>query len=202
MSILGDRTHLAGFVGRQTKNNALLLHVKDDQGADLFEVKQKGSAGVLFGFKNGGAGTYVVKAPGGELAVEIGKVTSCAMGTIEHSAGHGIVKSKDGTVLATIGGHTGEKRDDPWVHALTDAAGTSLGSISRLASTPTRHAESDLVEWFWQLEFPQYTSLKIPSFGVFLELDHPVDAALGDLLVAACVDTALAPRGYRAVPTG
>jgi hypothetical protein len=40
------------------------------------------------------------------------------------------------------------------------------------------------------------TSLRFPTVGSVLELARPVPELLGDLLVAACVDICVLPRGY------
>ena len=61
-----------------------------------------------------------------------------------------------------------------------------LGSSTQIRPGPARN----VVLWWDRAGGP----LKVQTLGVRVELDNPVDAALGDLLIGACVDLALGPR--------
>jgi hypothetical protein len=94
----------------------------------------------------------------------------------------------------------------------TAGVGIELWQPARPASTPRARAvagggEQPGGKWTVDLEmlldhalldYPitAQQSLKIPSKGASLRLNQPVDAYLGDLLVCACVDFPVLPRGY------
>ena len=67
MGLLGSTTTVAAQAGRKL-NNSLTLEFKTSATDTLATAVQKGSAGVLLGFKNGGAGKYVVGNDTGEIA--------------------------------------------------------------------------------------------------------------------------------------
>ena len=199
MSLLGDATVVAARIGR-TKANALTVELKDGTGAVIASAKQRGSAGVLFGFKNGGKATYDVKAGDTTYALDVAGPTSTLTrdGTplvrIVPLGGDSGCRFEDGggTTLATMQPHVGVKGDDPWRHAIVAADGSSLGTLALARSHATFGSLYDEIV-FWDVNV---TSLKAPSGGVRLDLERPVQGALGDALVAACIDMGVLPRGY------
>jgi hypothetical protein len=68
MGLLGSTMTVAAQAGRKL-NNSLNLEFKTSATDTLATAVQKSSAGVLLGFKNGGAGRYVIGGDSGEVAV-------------------------------------------------------------------------------------------------------------------------------------
>lgn len=73
--------HLGGSIavtGRLTRatNNALTVSLRTEAGADVGKARQKGSTGVLFGFKNGGQGSYKLVAGEDVLEIAVGPTTT------------------------------------------------------------------------------------------------------------------------------
>jgi hypothetical protein len=100
-----------------------------------------------------------------------------------------------GTTLATLTPHVGVKSDEPWVHPIAAPDGSALGTLSLARSHTTLLEMVD--ELSDQILFgTNLTSLKFPTVGSVLQLAAPVPDALGDILVAACVDICVLPRGY------
>jgi len=170
--------------------------IKDESGKDLASARQKGGAGVLFGFKNGGKGSYTLSAGTDELAIEVGASTtisrgSTVIGKVVPSDGACRFEDGGGTTLAVVRPHTGVKGDDPWTHPLLSPQGGELGTLKLMRSHTTW---SDIAQeiWLWD----KAGSLKAPSSGVLISLNAPVSEVLGDVLVAACVDFSVLPRGY------
>jgi hypothetical protein len=201
MPILGGNTRLAARVGR-AKSNALTVEIKDGSGAVVASARQKGSAAVLFGFKNGGKSSYTLNAGGIDYSLDVAGTSTFGteagpLGRIVALGGNTGCRFEDagGTMLATMTPYVGAKSDDPWRHPIVAADGSSLGTLSLARS---HMSMSEIVdEVFDEIVFGvDVTTLKLPTVGAVLELARPVPEALGDLLVAACVDTCVLPRGY------
>jgi hypothetical protein len=202
MSLLGEQTRVEARTGRKL-NNALTLTFKVSKDEDLAIATQPSGIGVLFGFKNGGAGKYEIKSAAGELLVDCHlKGTSVttgageAVGMIEPEEGSAVLRDRNGTVLARLIGHpTANRIDSAWVYPIVDSTGTAVGTITLMR--PGFNFAADVVDtWIHWDRAGQ--SLKVPTLGTRLELTQPVDAVLGDLLMGACVDLAIGPRGFLA----
>ena len=199
MGILGGHTAVTGRIGR-AKSNALTVALQADDGGDIASARQKGSAGVLFGFKNGGSGTYRLASSDDEIDIAVGATTTVSrdrtpVGRIVPADGGARFEDADGSLLAMWNPYQGTKADDAWRHPLTDSAGADLGAI---AFTRTRHGWKtfdDFLTWTvtWDMAG---IGAKLPSAGSLLSLNAPVSPVLGDLLAAACVDVAVFPKGY------
>ena len=198
MAILGSATTVAAKVGR-TKANALTVEFKDGAGKEFGKAKQKGSAGVLFGFRNGGKSSYTLTAGSDELAVDVASTTTIsrggtAIGKIVPADGACRIEDGAGTVLAVVRPFAGLKADDPWVHPLLTPQGSEFGTLDLLRShTSWGDVVDDIINWDLELTGQ---ALKVPTSGAMLKLAAPVHDVLGDLLVAACVDFTVLPRGY------
>ena len=198
MAILGSATSVAAKVGR-AKSNAITVELKNDAGADIGSARQKGGAAVLFGFKNGGGGEYTLTAGSDELVIAVGGTTTISrngttIGKIVPSDGAVRFEDGGGTVLGAVRPYAGKKSDDPWVHQLVSPQGAELGALNLTRShTTLMDAYDDIF-----LADTVYSTRKLPSAGTMLQLHAPVHDVLGDVLVAACVDFAVLPRGYLA----
>lgn len=194
---------VAARTGRKL-NNSLTLTFKTSPTDTLATAVQKGSAGVLLGFKNGGAGKYVISGGNGEITVNCAaKRTSVSSGSgqtigwIEkEETGDGAISRADGTVAARVVGHPeGQRKDSTWPYQLTDHQGQPLGTLTWMRTGATFDLVGELTDmsiWWDRAGAP----LKVPSLGVHLALDHPVDATTGDLLLGACVDLSLGSHSF------
>lgn len=199
MGLLGGVTVVSAQVGRKV-NNALTVTFKTSETQTLATAVQAKSLGVLFGFKNGGAGRYTISGgDGAELSVtcdiprsQVSTDKGSVIGTIEKDEyGDGILKAADGTTLARIARQPKDKKSDfAWQHPLADAAGGELGKL-----TWVRTGGFDLLNEIITLEMVG-GSLKTPSVGAHLVLNQPVPEPLGDLLLATCVDMTVGTHSF------
>jgi antitoxin (DNA-binding transcriptional repressor) of toxin-antitoxin stability system len=199
MPILGDATAVAARVKRSA-SNALRVELAAADGAELGRAQQKGSAAVLFGFKNGGKGDYKLSsAAGEEFRIAVAGTTTITkqntpVGRIVPADGAARFEDGGGTVMAVVQPHTGLKADSAWHHRLLSPAGDELGVLSLMRA---HMGWKDIAEEAYQLLLDyNVTSLKAPSAGAMLQLRAPVAPELGDVLAAACVDFSVLPRGY------
>jgi hypothetical protein len=198
MSILGGNTTITGRLKR-AKNNALTVTLQTD-GGDLGEARQKGSAGVLFGFKNGGRGTYKLTAGQDVLDLDVGPTTTVTRNgaPLGRISGHGDgarFEDAAGRVLALLRPHQGPKAEDVWRHPITSPDGAELGTLSLVRVNTAWKTLSDVITT-WAAWDVNTNSLKMPSAGSLLALIAPLDSTLDALVAAACVDVAVFPRGY------
>ncbi len=203
MGLLGSTTTVAAQTGRKL-NNSLTLEFKTSATDTLATAVQKGSAAVLLGFKNGGAGSYAIGSDSGGLAVTCATSRTTAadrsghvIGWIEKDeAGDGVVRRADGAVVARVVGHPEDQRKDAtWSYALVEPSGAPLGRLTWMRTATTFDLVGEVVDtsiWWDRAGAP----LKVPSLGIHLALDHPVDAATGDLLLALCVDVSLGSHSF------
>ncbi len=198
MSILGDRLSLSARVHR-ARNNALTVTYSDPVGVELATGKQKSSAAVLFGFKNGGKAAYTIEGGGTHLDVAVAATTTVSrdgavLGSIVGRGSSARIESAAATLLADIHPYDGAKADPAWSHKLTGPDGEPIGTLT-LMRTAGGWSLQDFVSWTatWDM-----TGLgaKTPSAGASLQLDAPAADVLADLLVAALLDVATLPRGY------
>jgi hypothetical protein len=107
-----------------------------------------------------------------------------------------VVSRADGTVVARVVGHPEDQRKDAtWPYALTEPSGAPLGTLTWMRTATTINLVGELVDtsiWWDRAGAP----LKVPSRGIHLTLDHPVDATTGDLLLALCVDVSLGCHSF------
>ncbi len=205
MGLLGSSTVVAARTGRKT-SNALTLTYKTSESDTLATAVQKGSAGVLLGFKNGGSGRYTIRSE----ARDEGFVIDCSpkrttasgesgrpFGWIEKDEnGCGVLSTADGVPVARVAGHPKEQtKEAVWPYRLSDASGNALGTYTWVRTGTKFDLTGELVElsvWWDRAGGP----LKVPSLGVQLELEHPVDPILGDLLLAMGVDISLGSHSF------
>jgi hypothetical protein len=206
MSLLGEATVVSAQTGRKV-SNALTLTFKTAAEETLATAVQAGSMGVLLGFRNGGAGHYKITGARAHLTVECANARSMlsdaggqVIGTVEKDeGGNGVLRSGDGAqVLARAAAQRKDRSSDfVWQHALTDGDGASLGALTWIRSRPPTgwdvvNGIEDMYIWWDRAG----QSLKVPSLGAHLALDHPVPAALGDLLLATCVDITVGSHSF------
>jgi antitoxin (DNA-binding transcriptional repressor) of toxin-antitoxin stability system len=195
MESLAAGTTLVARTGR-TLANALTVELKDGTGADVGAARQKNSAGVLLGFRNGGKSRYELTLGDRTYALDVGATTTVArdgrpVGRIVPHDGAARLESAGGTVLALLRPHAGPKADDPWEHPLQAPDGSALGSLSLIRSHITMN---DVIDEL--LLGDKAGPLKAPSAGARVSLTAPVTGPLAELLPAACVDACVLPRGY------
>ena len=188
-------TMLVARVGR-TLANALTVEIKDGAGATVATARQKNSAGVLLGFKNGGKSHHEVTVGGVVYELDVAATTTISrdgkpVGRIVPHDGAARIEDAGGTVLALLRPHAGPKSDDPWDHPLLGPDGSPLGSLGLLRShTSLNDVVLEIALW------DRAAPLKAPSAGARLNLTAPVGAPLAALLPAVCVDLCVLPRGY------
>jgi hypothetical protein len=199
MPILGDATVVIALLTRST-SNALRVQLTTPDGTELAHARQKGSAAVLLGYKNGGRGHYTLSnTAGDELRIAVARTTTVTkqntpVGKIAPADGAARFETGGGTTLAVVEPHTGAKADSAWHHRILSPAGNELGVLTLMRAQNGWigiAAETTL----WLLN-QNVGALKPPSAGVLLKLSTPVAPALGDVLAAACIDFAVLPRGY------
>lgn len=184
---------------QRAKNNALVVTYSDQIGTDVAVGKQKSSAAVLFGFKNGGKAAYTIEGNATSLDVAVAATTKvsrdgAALGSIVGQGTSARIESASATVLAQIHPYDGAKADPAWSHRLTTAQGEPIGTLT-LMRTVGGWGLQDFVNWTatWDMTG---VGLKAPSAGAYLQLEAPVGEELADLLVAALLDVSTLPRGY------
>lgn len=199
MGILGGHTAVTGRIGR-AKSNALTVALQADDGGDIAAARQKGTPGVLFGFKNGGSGSYRLASSLDEIDISVGATTTVSrdqvtVGRIVPADGGARFENAGGELLAMWNPYQGAQADDAWRHPLTDSAGADLGAIALIRTSDGWNTFDDLLAWTvtWDVAG---VGAKLPSAGSLLSLYAPVSPVLGDLLAAACVDVAVYPKGY------
>jgi hypothetical protein len=199
MPILRGATAVAAKLSRSA-SNALRVQLSSSDGALLGNAQQKGSAGVLFGFKNGGKSNYTLSGADGEqLDVAVAGTTTISkggatVGKIVPADGAARLEDGGGNVLAVVRPHTGAKADSAWHHPILSPAGHELGVLTLMTShTGWADIQLEAIQWLFDLNI---LALKAPSAGALLRLSAPVPPALGDALAVACVDFSVLPRGY------
>jgi len=199
MPILGNATAAAAHVTRST-SNALRIQLTTPDGRELAHARQKGSAAVLLGFKNGGKGDYTLSsASGDELRIAVAATTTITtqntpVGRIAPANGAARFEGGGGTVLAVVEPYHGSTGDSAWHHRILSPAGDELGVLTLMTvHTGWSDIESEAVQL---LSNHNVASLKAPSAGVLLQLSAPVAPELGEVLALACVDFSVLPRGY------
>ncbi|BBZ74170.1 hypothetical protein [Mycobacterium paraseoulense] len=199
MSILGDATVVLARLTRST-SNALRVELSTPDGAELARAQQKGGAGVLFGFKNGGKSEYTLSAADGdELKIAVAGTTTITrqgtpVGKIVPADGAARLEDGGGIVLAVVRPHTGHKADSAWHHRVLSPSGEALGVLTLMTvHTGWSDIESEAIQLLFNRNV---ATLKAPSAGAMLSLAAPVHPLLGDVLAAACVDFSVLPRGY------
>jgi hypothetical protein len=203
MSILGQQIAVLAKVGRST-SNALNVEIVDTAGQMVATAQQKFSAGVLFGFKNGGKSRYTLTAGNRQITVDVAGTTTISegdsvLGQVVPHDGAARIDDAAGSTLALVRPYAGLRADEPWVHPILSPHGGELGTLGLMRSKAPffdRDLEMLIDHALFDWPITAQQSLKVPSMGVSLRLTQPVDARLGDLLVCACVDFSVLPRGY------
>jgi hypothetical protein len=203
VKILGSRT-VAVATLRRSANNALIADLKDQAGNPVGEAKQKFSAGVLFGFKNGGKSTYTLTAGERAVTIDVAATTTVTeagvvLGRIAPHDGAARIEDSAGAVLALIRPFEGKKGDDPWRHPILSQRGDLLGSLNLMRTHQPLLTNDDwayIDHEIFGFTLHSSTALRTPALGTVIQLAAPVDPRLGDLLVCAAVDFSVLPRGY------
>lgn len=205
MPILGNATVVLARLTRST-SNALRVALTTPDGTELACARQKGGAAVLFGFKSGGKSEYTLSsATGDELKIAVASTTTVTkgntpVGRIVPHDGAARLEDGGGTVLAVVRPHTGHKADGAWHHRLLSPSGEAIGVLTLMTvHSGWSDIESEAIQW---LSNRTVATQKAPSAGAMLTLAAPVNAHLGDVLAAACVDFSVLPRGYVAPGQG
>jgi hypothetical protein len=198
MSILEDRRSLSARVQR-ARNNALVVTYSDQDGADVAVGRQKSSAAVLLGLKNGGKAAYTIEGGATRLDVAVAATTrvsrnGTALGSIVGQGSSARIESAAATLLAQVHPHEGAKADPAWSHRLTGPQGEPIGTLT-LMRTASGWTMQDFVRWTatWDMVG---LGANAPSAGASLQLDAPAGDVLADLLIAALLDVSTLPRGY------
>jgi hypothetical protein len=199
MSILGGATTVTARLTKAA-SNALRIQLATADGTELARAQQKGGAGVLFGFKNGGKSDYTLSsADGDELRIAVAGTTTITrqdspVGRIAPADGAARLEDGGGTVLAVIQPHSGFKADRAWHHRILSPTGEEIGVLTLITvHTGWRDIDSEAMQLLFDYNV---NAQKTPSAGALLRLRAPVAAELGDVLAAACVDFSVLPRGY------
>jgi hypothetical protein len=185
-------------------NNALTLTFKTSPEQTLATAVQAKSIGVLFRFRNGGAGRFSLSGEGSELAVDCRKervtVTTASgeeIGAIVPEGDGAQITTAEGKLLAQVVGHPSDRKSDAtWSYPLLDPDGSKLGEVTWIRTVGGSTGLADdiydtLIGWE-----QTGTSLKAPSLGAHLVLHQHVDETLGDLLLATCVDVTIGCHSY------
>jgi hypothetical protein len=198
VSILGDHLSLSARVHR-AKNNALVVTYSDPVGTEVAVGKQKSSAAVLLGFKNGGKAAYTIEGGATRLDVAVAATTrvsrdGTALGSIVGQGTSARIESAAAELLAQIHPYEGAKADPAWSHRLTGPDGEAIGTLT-LMRTAGGWGLQDFIQWTTTWDMTGIGA-KAPSAGASLQLDTPAADVLADLLVAALLDVSTLPRGY------
>jgi len=207
---LGSNRAVQARLGRRT-SNALELVFRAGPGDPLAVAHQNGGGGVgakfgtLLGFKNGGLGTHSLVAGDGDprLLVATAKgpktvVTSgdgSPFGVIERADDATTLRGPGDRVLATVvGDPAGVKTLEAFQLMVNGPAGSPLGKLQVARTIAGWSLVDDIIDTtiWWGKAAP----LQLPVLGASLQLDAEVDADLGDMLVAACVDLCIGLRAY------
>jgi hypothetical protein len=201
VSILGTATIVDGKASRKL-NNALTQTFEAGPDSPVAVATQKGSAGVLFGFKNGGSGTYLLTGGDAELTVECHsgttKVSNEAgdVGTIETDKEFAVLRDATGAEVARLVGHPeSDRANSAWTYRVLDGAGASLGDVMLIRNAGPISITGEIVDaaiWWGRAG----KALKMPTLSTRLMLKAPVDGLVGDLLLAECVNLCLGPGGF------
>lgn len=141
--------------------------------------------------------TLVDSRMGRKLSNALTGPDGALIGTVTpDGAGNALLAGASGALLATLHGHPSDRRHEPyWPHALTDAAGGPLGTFTVIRTSSNIDWLGDVINvtvWWGRPGGP----LKVPTIGVTLQLDHPVEGVLGDVLLLAMIDSAGATRDH------
>jgi hypothetical protein len=202
VGLVGSATVVDARTGRKL-NNALTLTFKTGADQTIAVGAQVGSPWVLLGFKNtGDAGRCTLKGAGGDLALDcraavttVTAVAGSAIGTITRDGDDGFVRDGAGGLLARLVGlPKSHSRDPICAYPLFDSAGAPLGTLSLLTTAATFDLLAEVVNTaiYWDRAAP----LKVPTLGARLDLLHPVESALGDLLLSTCMTIAIGPQAF------
>ena len=161
--------------------------------------KQKSSAAVLLGFKNGGRAAYTVESGATRLDVAVAGTTrvsrnGAALGSIVGQGSSARIESAAASLLAQIRPYEGAKADPAWSHKLTGPDDEPIGTLT-LMRTVGGWSMQDFARWTatWDMVG---LGANAPSAGASLQLEAPAEDVLADLLVAALLDVSTLPRGY------
>ena len=184
MSILGGATTVTARLTKAA-SNALRIQLATADGTELARAQQKGGAGVLFGFKNGGKSDYTLSGgEGDELRIAVAGTTTITrqdspVGRIAPADGAARLEDGDGTVLAVVQPHSGFKADRAWHHRILSPAGDEIGVLTLITvHTGWRDIDSEAMQLLFDYNV---NAQKTPSAGALLRLRAPVAAELGDI---------------------
>jgi hypothetical protein len=189
---------------KRASSNALIVELKDGAGTLIGTARQKLSAGVLFGFMNGGKATYTLTLGDRTLRIDVNATTTVIeegreIGRIVPHDGAAQLVDATGGLLAIVRAHQGKKSDEPLSHHIVSPRGDALARLD-LNKRKFRLLDLNDMNWIdheiWGFTLQNFTALKVPTAGTVLTVTAAVPAVLTDLLLAACVDFAVLPRAY------
>jgi hypothetical protein len=208
--LLGSNRVVQARLGRRT-SNALELVFRAGPGDPLAVATQNGGGGTgakfgtLLGFKNGGPGTHSLVSQdgsrGGLVATATGPKTvvtgdgEAPFGVIERVDDATTLRGPGDRVLATLAGDpTGVVTLEAFRLLVSSPTGAPLGRLQVARTVAGWSLVDDIIDTtiWWGKAAP----LKLPVLGASLQLDTEVDADLGDMLLAACVDLCIGLRAY------
>ena len=162
--------------------------------------------GTLFGFKNGGPGRHglvagdktrhLVVATVDSAPTEVTDAEGARVGELERGDEETVIRGPGGRELArVVGDPDGVATLDAFRMVVQSPTGEPLGRLQVVRTLAGWSLGRELLEdalWWGRAGQP----LKLPVLGATLQLEREVDADLGDLLLAACVDLCIGLRPY------
>ena len=224
--LLDGAMRVRGDIGRKL-NNALTLTFRTGPEAEIGTAVQ-GSGdgagkklGVLFGFKNGGPGTHVLRTPAGPgiqvVSAEqeptrfldaagnpIGEARRVVYGTaLDDADGNAsvVTDAAGNVVFRVVPSAAGAKippdstAPDRWSTDLVDASGEVCGTLDLIRVSAGWSLGRELLDeaiWFGHAGKP----LSLPVAGTALEFLRPPTAIEGDLALGICIDVSVGLRPY------
>jgi hypothetical protein len=198
-----------GRVKRKTAN-ALEMNFQDGPVGTLAVALQSGAdgkgakMGILFGFKNGGAGTHTLTYTDGRVVhvtsgdrkpTLIAQPEGVTIATIERGD-VSVARASGGTEIMTFGkpAEAGDSLDARLL-AMTGPDGVEIGRLFVVLRSGGWALASDLLSdvlWWGQAGQP----LKLPVLGTSVVLNRALSDLERDVVLGACVDIAIGLRPY------
>jgi len=204
-----EPTVIEGRLGRRL-NNALILEFRDGPGDPFGTAVQGGGdgigrkLGVLFGFKNGGAGTHTyTPVEGSPVLVEsreraatlLTRSDGSPVGQIERGPTC-IARRADGAeILHFTDDPAGAKTLDAFRLIVTVPNGDLVAHLHVIRTIEGWSLGRELVDdviWWGRAGQP----LRLPLLGTSLQLQRPLTPVEREIVLAACVDLAIGLRPY------
>jgi hypothetical protein len=202
---------IAGLVARKTSNR-LRMVFNDSPGDPIATAEQSGGdgrgagLGILFGFKNGGAGNHTLESADGHR-FNVGSRDSRpteitrddqAYATVQRGATSVALDTQGQELVRFAADPQDAKTPDLFRINLTRPDGRPIGDldvIRRGSGWTVMRTIDVLTDGFYWWDHAG-AALKIPILGTRLVLTDGIEPAVRDVLLAACVDIAIGLRPY------